>query len=100
MDRSRGLEGIEYEIAGERAASIGRCAARMEEALAALRAFDGRGGAPARDDLLAEAAERVWFYVVQRESLGWYDHDQAIALYEIPAEVLARLGPRRVPTPR
>lgn len=90
------IAALEYELQAERAASLGRAGARLEAALAALRAHDaGRGGRRARADLVAEAAERLWYYVVQREALGWYDHDEALALYAVPAELRARMGPRR-----
>lgn len=92
-----GLEGLERELQGERAHALGRVAAGMEKALDALRRFDDEGGSdPAeRDELVAVAAERVWFYVVQRESLGWYRHEHALAAYDVPAELILRMGPRR-----
>jgi hypothetical protein len=91
------IDPLEYELHAERAASLGRVAAQMEAAVAALRAFD-RGERPAgvrRDDLFAHAADRVWCYVVQREALGWRDHTEALALYQVPPELIARMGPRR-----
>jgi hypothetical protein len=101
------FEALLHEFAGERAHALGRIASRMERALADLRAFDrgdvvehaGEPGEPAvvptREDLVATAAEWVWFYIVQRDVLGWHRHDEAIRYYDVPAEVMARLGPRR-----
>ena len=90
------FEALEYEIAAEKAASLGRAAARLEEALAALRAFDEEpGAADAREDLVAHAAERLWYYVVHREALGWHRHEEALELLRVPAEIQARMGPRR-----
>jgi hypothetical protein len=88
---------LERELVGERANALGRIAAGMEKALEDLRQFDREGsGDPAeRDDLCAAAAERVWFYVVQRESLGWYRHEEALRSYGVPAELILRMGPRR-----
>jgi hypothetical protein len=88
---------LERELTGERAAALGRIAAAMEKALEELRQFDREGsGDPAeRADLAAIAAERVWFYVVQRESLGWYRHEEALRFYRVPAELILRMGPRR-----
>ena len=88
---------LELEMVGERAAALGRIAAAMEKALDDLRQFDAvPGGNPAeRAELCAIAAERVWFYVVQRESLGWYRHEDALRFYRIPAELILRMGPRR-----
>ncbi len=89
--------GLEYELQVERALALGRVAARMEKALDDLRQFDRAGaGDPAeRAELCAIAAERVWFYVVQRESLGWYRHEDALRFYGVPAELILRMGPRR-----
>jgi hypothetical protein len=88
---------LERELVGERAAALGRIAAGMEKAIDDLRQFDAApGGDPAeRADLVAIAAERVWFYVVQRESLGWYRHEDALRFYGVPAELIVRMGPRR-----
>ncbi len=88
---------LERELVGERALALGRVAAGMEKALEDLRQFDadGQGDPAARAELVASAAERVWFYVVQRESLGWYRHEDALAFYRVPAELILRMGPRR-----
>ena len=88
---------LELELAGERAAALGRIAAAMEKALDDLRLFDlvGGGDPAERADLVAIAAERVWFYVVQRETFGWYRHEDALRFYRVPAELILRMGPRR-----
>jgi hypothetical protein len=88
---------LERELVGERALALGRIAEGMEKALDDLRQFDreGSGDPVERDDLCAVAAERVWFYVVQRESLGWYQHEEALRSYGVPAELILRMGPRR-----
>ena len=88
---------LERELVGERANALGRIAASMEQALEELRQFDrdGVNDPAARAELVAVAAERVWFYVVQRESLGWYRHEEALRFYGVPAELILRMGPRR-----
>jgi hypothetical protein len=88
---------LERELAGERALALGRVAAAMEKALEELRQLDAEGqdDPAARAELVAIAAERVWFYVVQRECLGWYRHEDALRFYEVPAELILRMGPRR-----
>ena len=98
MGRKDQFEALEAEFAREKAHSLSRIAARMEMALAELRAFDGadeatRAGA-SREELLVTAAEWVWYYVVQRDILGWHRHEEALRFYQVPAEVLARMGPR------
>jgi hypothetical protein len=90
---------LESEIAGEKAASLGRAGAKLEESLLALRAFDetppANGAGAQREELAAHAAERLWFYVVQRDACGFHDHREAFELYQVPEEILARMGPRR-----
>ena len=89
---ARPIDVFEYELQAEKAASLGRVAAKMEATCARLREL--APGAE-RDELVAEAAEYVWFYVVQREAMGWRDHREALALYQVPPELIARMGPRR-----
>jgi hypothetical protein len=92
-----GGPGLEVELLAERAASLGRAGERVEATLAALAAFDaGRAVAAVlgggRERLVHEAAEAVWSYFVQREAIGLRDHDEAVAHYGIPREVMARVG--------
>ena len=98
MAEKEPFQALQEEFARERAQALGRIAGRMEGALADLRACD-EGVAPAdgltREDLAATAAEWVWYYVVQRETMGWYRHEEALRFYGVPAEVVARMGPRR-----
>jgi hypothetical protein len=86
-------ETLELEIASERAASLGRAGRRLEVALAALAAYGGDEAE--REELVAEAGEVLWFYVIQRECLRMFDHENAFAIYRVPGEVMARMGPRR-----
>jgi hypothetical protein len=86
----QGMVALDYEIAGEQASALGRAGRRVEETLAALAAHDGPK--EARDALLREAARAVWAYFVQREMIGFRRHDDAVRVYGIPGEVLARLG--------
>ena len=97
MPESNPLAALEYEIAAEKAASLGRAGKALEAALEALHAFDRARPVrwqKARELLVVEAAERLWYYVVQREAMGWYRHDDAIELYAVPGEIQARMGPR------
>lgn len=91
-------EGFLAELNSERAHAIGRIAKGMDRALAALRDFDAgvvTDPPRTREDLVAEAAEWVWYYVVQRDVLGWHRHEEALRAHDVPAEVRARMGPRR-----
>src|ERR1700761_6081999 len=81
---------FQYEVAEEQAASLGRMGRKAEAALTALREHEGEG----RAEVLKKAADAVWCYFVQREVMGLRDRAQIIADYQIPREVLARLGAR------
>ncbi len=87
---SSGVGTIETEIMGEKAQSLGHHGRQVEAAMAALKAH--AGSAEARLILVKAAAKAVWKYFVQREACGMRDHRDAIRLYGIPGEVLARLG--------
>lgn len=81
---------LDHEIAAEKASSLGRAGRRVEAVLAELRRFEGE---PAdRGPLLKEAAEAVYAYFIQRELCGMRRHQDAIREYQIPNEVLVRLG--------
>jgi hypothetical protein len=89
--RAESLSGLlDYEIAAEKAASLGRAGRRVEAALAGLRAFEGE--AAERLPLVREAADAVYAYFIQRELCGMRRHHDAIREYAIPNEVLVRLG--------
>ena len=84
---------IEAEIAAEKASSLGHHGRLVEAAIGALKAFDmASGDAEERRALVAKAAREVWAFFVQREACGMRNHRDAIQIYGIPTEVLARLG--------
>lgn len=78
-----GTAAIEHEILAEKANSLGAAERRVKKAVAAL---------DADPTLLAEARDAVWCYFVQRELLGFEDHDEVIADLSIPRSVLLGLG--------
>jgi hypothetical protein len=92
LDPRSDASGLEVEILGERAASLGRAGRIVEQRLSDLRAFEG--SAPDRLALVRSAAEAVQNYFIQRELCGFVGHDDPIELYAIPRDVLARLGAR------
>jgi hypothetical protein len=90
---------LEYEIAREKASSLGRLGRRLEAALAALRAFDGahervhRSAERAeRNALVSEAGTLLWHFIVQREACGLRDSTRVMQDYGLPKEVRARMG--------
>ena len=82
---------LRYEFMEEQAQSLGRAGRKVETSLAALSAHDGGDG---RGDLIKAAADAVWGFLVQREVLGLRDRAAIIAQYEIPREVMVRIGAR------
>ena len=82
---------LRYELLEEQAQSLGRAGRRVEAALAALRAHPGGEG---RAALVRAAADAVWGFFVQREVLGLRDRTAIVAQYDIPREVLVRIGAR------
>ena len=82
-----GTAAIEHEILAEKANSLGAAEARVKRAVAALASHEDVGTA-----LLAEARDAVWGYFVQRELLGFEDHEEVIADLQIPRSVLLGLG--------
>ena len=87
---------LEYEIAREKAVSLGRLGRRLEAALAALQAFDASHAcAPRRAEreaLLAEAGTLLWHFIVQREACGLRDGARVMQDYGVPNAVRARMG--------
>src|SRR6516164_9177573 len=93
---------LEYQIAHEKASALGRLGRELERALSALRAFDTAHGrfsgltgelGKRRDNLVAEAAEALWYLMVQRDACGMYKSIYVMADYAVPSEVQNRMGP-------
>ena len=88
-----GFGPIESEVMAEKASSLGYHGRQVEKAMAALRAFDAAPGSADERLILVKAAARdVWKFFVQREACGMRDQRDAIRHYDIPPEVLVRLG--------
>lgn len=86
-------QALRHEILAEQASSLGAAGRRVEETLRRLRECDaGRLASVPRETLLAEAAYAVWSYFVQRELMGLRRQADVIRQYEIPKDVLNRLG--------
>jgi hypothetical protein len=87
---------LDYEIAQQKAQTLGNLGQQVEQALARLRAFDagvhGTESEPQRSTLLDEAAERVWAFMIQRELCGLRHWEAVVKNYGIPREVLNRMG--------
>ena len=89
MKTDKPLDALEYEIAGEKASSLGRAGRRLESALAALASVEeGEALRAAR----LEAADALWHYLVQREAMGLRDQRAILRAFKVPAEVEALMG--------
>ncbi|WP_024506952.1 DUF6665 family protein [Bradyrhizobium sp. ARR65] len=91
---------LDYEIAEEKAAALGRLGRALERALARLREFDAahcRSDATAsvqqaRRTLVREAGHALWMFVVQREACGLRDSRTVMRDYHVPGEVQQCMG--------
>jgi hypothetical protein len=99
-----GLDVLEYELRQEQAATIGRLARELRDALDALDTFDRQrssGATPAdkrdpqRARLVDAASYALWNFVVQRECCGFRWTDQILKDYAVPGEVRAKMGVMR-----
>jgi len=94
---------LAVEIQQEMAATYFAACREMADSLEALKVFDRAVDSPTLDneqttrrcELLEDAAERVYFVIIQREALklSWYE--EFFEDYGIPDEVRARVGARR-----
>jgi hypothetical protein len=102
MDYLRsGYATLDYEIAQEKAAALGRLGRRLEGALATLAACQRTANSAdrkIRDNLVEQAGYALWLFVVQREACGLNDSVQVMRNYEVPKEVYARMGPLTRPS--
>jgi hypothetical protein len=92
---------LDYEIAQEKASTLGRLGRRLEAALAELAAFDAEHastmpGSPeqraTRRGLVDAAGTALWHFIVQREVLGLRDAARVLVDYRVPNEVRDRTG--------
>ena len=90
-----GYATLEYELAQERASALARLGGRLEAALAELAACPRTAGSDRkiRDRLVEQAGYALWLLVVQREACGLNKFDHVIQVYQVPNEVVARMGP-------
>lgn len=87
---------LDYEIGQEQASALGRLGRALEAALAALADRD-TAELPvdgAREQLVQQASEALWYFIVQREACGMRDPRPVIRDYRVPAEVHGRMGVR------
>ena len=87
---------LDHELREQKAHTLGTLSGQVEQALAALRAFDAEAHGPDREPrrraLLDGAADRVWAFMIQRELCGLRNWDAVVKHYSIPRELLNRVG--------
>ena len=79
---------LEHEIMAERASSLGAAEQRVKTSVDAYLSSEKAD----RSQELATAQQAVWGYFVQRELIGFTRHQDVIAAFSIPREVLNGLG--------
>lgn len=87
----------------EKANSLSRSARRLEKALEELAAPGTElpgAAAKGREALLDEAAEALWFLIIQRELMGLGGEERVCRDHRVPPAVRARLGIRATDAPR
>jgi hypothetical protein len=87
-------DALDYEVAQEQAAALGRAGRTLEAALAALREYDRNGPTAEgiRRKLVAQAGDALWCFVIQRECCGLRDPRAVMRDYQVPQEVQNRMG--------
>ena len=94
---------LAVEIQQETAATYFAACRKMVDSLEALKAFDRALASSTwdhkqitrRSELVEDAAERVYFVVIQREAMKLSYYEEFYEDYDVPDEVRSRLGPRR-----
>ncbi|KPB01859.1 DUF6665 family protein [Ahrensia marina] len=87
------LDALAYEAAQETAVALGRIGKKLEDALEALKRHDATPGANRnRDELVQEAADAAWTLFIQRDHLGLRTDHHLTSTYDIPIDVMARVG--------
>jgi hypothetical protein len=81
---------LDYELAAEMAATLGRAGKQAEKLLGIVEALAVDD--PERQAALKSAAKAVHAYFIQRELCGMRRHDAVIREMRIPQAVLFRLG--------
>ncbi|MCA1665349.1 MAG: hypothetical protein LC659_13985 [Myxococcales bacterium] len=92
------MKAVEHEIAQEKAFSLGRVGARLEELLRELRELGAAAAGAQSDEERAacveafnacrqRAAESYYALTIQREAMGVKHHEILAAMYPIPPKM-------------
>ncbi len=96
------MQALERDLQAERASALARINDLFQKALEVWEALEA-GELPPLSSVEAEvdrrsalrdlAAERLWWLLVQRETVGLRDHREIVS--RVPTEIRLRIGPRR-----
>lgn len=95
--RDRKLSALEQEIVKEKASALGIAGRKLDQLLAEYRLNRERGDSQDQAELIAKIADNLSEFLIQRELAG-IPHENLewiLKTYDIPEEILARLGLRR-----
>ena len=81
---------LEHEIASEQAGALGRSGRQVAATLESYR--QARASGEDHEKALNQAVDAVYGFLIQRELLGLRDSRAIIRDYDIPREILVRLG--------
>ncbi|KFG70549.1 DUF6665 family protein [Microvirga sp. BSC39] len=100
LEPETGWSVLNYELREQKAHTLGALSGKVEQALAALRAFDAQAHQPDREHrrraLRDDAADLVWAFMIQQELCGLRNWEAVVKDYSIPREVLNRVGQVRL----
>ncbi|WP_210259974.1 DUF6665 family protein [Martelella sp. HB161492] len=89
----RQFNAFSEELLKETAEALGRLGRDLEQALAALKRHDETPGSNLdRDALVQNAADKAFALFIQRDYLGLKSDHHLTATYDIPNEVMLRVG--------
>lgn len=87
---------LDGEIMAEMAATLGRAGRALEAVLLTLESLpenpDGETEKNRRETLLQDATTKAWALIIQYELCGLSNQNNLVRRYNIPAEVMARVG--------
>ena len=88
---------LDYEIAQEQAAALGRLGRALEAALAALADYDRVHektpvSSAMRERLVRQSGYALWCFIIQREACGLRDQRLIMRDYRVSREVQNRMG--------
>ncbi len=92
MTQNSGVNVLEAELFIEKGSSLGRAGRAVSEALEQLAAIDAGAAQGSRTEQVDQAAYLVWELLVQQEACGVRNPGMTYREYQVPKDVIARVG--------